>query len=73
MPIFWDLPKIHRRMRDLGISSQQELNRVADLSRLTMHNITRSGPLTRIDVPTLEKLAKALDVKPLDLLRYEPD
>jgi len=72
MSIFWNLPEISRLMGERGIVSQQEMNRRAGVSRLTMHNISKSGPLTRIDVPVLEGLAKALGVQPWDLLRYEP-
>lgn len=73
MPIYWNLTEIDRLMRKRGIASQAELNRRADVSRLTMYNISRSGSLTRIDVPVLEGLAKALGAPPLSLLEHRTD
>lgn len=63
MPTFWNLKEIDRLMAEQGIPTQQELNRRAGLSRLTMHNISRSGSLGRIDVPTMEALARVLHLR----------
>lgn len=74
MAIFWNLKAINRLMAERGIATQQELNRRAKLSRLTMHNISRSGRLTRLDIPTIEALTRALGLSdPWSLLTYTPD
>lgn len=66
---FWNLDEIAHLMAARGITTQQGLNTAAGLSRLTMHNIARAGPLTRIDVPTVDGLAKALGLKGEDRWR----
>ena len=72
--IRWDLERIDALMRKQGIPNRRQLGELAGLSLPTTYNISNSGSLTRVDVPTLEALASALGVKdePLTLLCYEP-
>lgn len=71
--IRWDLDEIARLMDKHGIRNRKHLGELAGLSLPTTYNVTASGPLTRIDVPTLEGLANALKCEPWALLVYEPD
>lgn len=70
--IRWDLEAIDAAMAAKGIANRRQLGAAAELSLPTTYAIAKSGPLTRIDVPTLEALARTLGVHPLDLLRYDP-
>jgi DNA-binding Xre family transcriptional regulator len=70
--ILYNLEAIEKGMARKGIANRKQLGAVAGLSLPTAYAIAKSGPLTRIDVPTLEAIARALDVNPLTLLRYEP-
>lgn len=71
--IRWNLDEIARQMARNGIANRKQLGEVAGLSMPTAYNIAGSGPLTRIDVPTLEALARAFKCKPWSLLEYTPD
>lgn len=73
MAIFWNVKEIARLMGEHELRTQQQVNEAAGLSRLTMYNILRAGPLTRIDVPTLEALARTFHCSPWALLEYFPD
>lgn len=71
--IRWDLAEIDRLMAERGIPNRKRLGELAELSLPTTYNISNSGALTRIDVPTLEALARVLKCSPLELLDYTPD
>ena len=62
---------IQIRLRDLRAArgfTQEELASVAQVRQGTISAIER-GVTTRIDLAVLERLAKALDVEPADLLK----
>ncbi len=63
MATFWNLKEIDQLMRTRGIGTQAELNRLAGLSRLTMFNVSRAGALTRLDLPTLDGIARVLGLR----------
>jgi putative transcriptional regulator len=65
---------VNRLSRILGERrmSVAELQRQTGLSYVTLHNLY-SDKSTRIDFETLNKICRALDVRPGDILEYAPD
>jgi DNA-binding Xre family transcriptional regulator len=63
-----DTDMIRHLMVDRGIESQAELARKANMSQVTLVSILKGGAFT---LESLEKLAGALAVNPLDLLIAE--
>jgi DNA-binding Xre family transcriptional regulator len=71
--IQWDLAEIGRQMGKAGIANRKQLSERAGISLPTAYALAESGPLQRIDVPTLEALARVFDCSPWVLLAYSPD
>lgn len=67
--VAWDITAHVERLR---IENASQLARLAGLSYPVAWRVWKGGtPLERIDVSTLERLAKAFNVrKPLTLLKY---
>lgn len=61
----WRKLKRLRLEREL---TQEELSRLSDITKATISNI-ENGNRDRIQLLTLQKLAKALKVKPAELLK----
>lgn len=60
-------------MKRKGWTTAYQLARETGISQPAAHRVLAGKPLDRIDVHTLEALARAFRVKPWTLLRYEPD
>lgn len=72
--VTWNLPEIARLMAARGIPTRKALGAAAGLSMPTAYNVTASGPLSRLDVPTFEALVRVLKPdSPWDLLTYSAD
>lgn len=65
---------VNRLSRILGERriSIAELQRQTGLSYVTLHSLY-SDKSTRIDFETLNKICRALDITPGDILEYAPD
>jgi DNA-binding Xre family transcriptional regulator len=67
--IRWNLePHMARK----GWTTAYQLAKASGLSQPGAARVLLTDPVGRIDVPTLEALAKAFGVKPWRLLDYEP-
>lgn len=71
--IQWNLPALARHMERHGLTNANQLREFAGLTVPTAYKILGGGALQRIEVATLESLAKAFRVKPWALLEYIPD
>ncbi len=58
--------------RSKGIS-QGKLSRLADVNLTTIQNIYKNPVEANITLYTLDKIAKALEADPCDLLEYFPE
>lgn len=69
-----DIMIVNRLSRILGERrmSIAELQRQTGLSYVTLHNLY-SDKSTRIDFETLNKICRALNVQPGDILEYQTD
>lgn len=69
-----DVMIVNRLSRLLGERrmSIAELQRQTGLSYVTLHGLY-SDKTTRVDFETLNRICKALDVQPGDILEYAPD
>lgn len=69
-----DIMIVNRLSRLLGERRMKiaELQRQTGLSYVTLHSLY-SGKSTRIDFETLNKICRALEVQPGDILEYAPD
>jgi DNA-binding Xre family transcriptional regulator len=74
MAIYWNLD---RHLKRAGWTNANRLAEGAGIgypaADRIMKHVSSGDPLGRFDMRTLDKLAKALGVKPLALLRYIPD
>lgn len=63
---------IERHMARRGIANAYQLAAFAGLTKPTAARVVAGEPLDRIEVATLEALAKAFRVRPWALLEYVP-
>jgi len=72
--VTWNLSEIARLMAARSYPTRASVGEAAGLSLPTMYNITASGPLSRLDIPTFQALVRVLKpASPWDLLTYTPD
>jgi DNA-binding Xre family transcriptional regulator len=71
MPTRFRLAELLSRPPEEGGMSQSELARRSKVSLVTINSIANNRT-RRVDLDTLDALAKALDVEPGDLLEREP-
>jgi DNA-binding Xre family transcriptional regulator len=70
MAIYW---KLATHMRTEGWTNASKLAEAVGISKPAAYRIFEGKPLDRIDVATLEALARKLKVKPLTLLEYKKE
>jgi DNA-binding Xre family transcriptional regulator len=68
--IRWNLSK---HMARKGWTTAYQLAKETGISQPAAHRVLSSEPVGRIDVATLESLARAFRVKPWALLEHVPD
>lgn len=68
--IVWNLAPLMKRR---GLANAYQLAAFAGLTKPTAARVLAGAPLERIDVATLEALARAFRVQPWRLLVYTPD
>lgn len=64
--------KVYQKMAERGFHTRQSLADAAGINPTNLGRIVK-GKVTRIDVETIDKLCRALDCQPGDLLEYAPD
>lgn len=64
---------IQKHMTRKGWTTAYQLAHGAGITQPAAHRVMASEPLQRIEVATLEALAKAFRVKPWALLEHVPD
>lgn len=68
--IRWNLT---RQMERRGLENAYQLAAFAGLTKPLAARLLSGAPVERLDVATLEALARAFRVKPWTLLDYEPE
>ena len=68
--ITWNLPVIQRHMQKRKLANANQLCEFTGLTVPTAYNVLKGAPLQRIEVATLETLARKFDVKPFTLLEW---
>lgn len=64
---------LDKHMARHGLTNANQLREFAKLNVATAYSVLSGAPLQRIEVATLEALAKAFGVKPWTLLEWVPD
>lgn len=67
--IAWNLEFIEKQMAKHGLANGNQLREFTGLTIPTTYNVLSGAPLQRIEVATLETLAKAFKCSPWRLLR----